>query len=65
MAGLFIALCVIQGQSGDTEGMENSAWRKEKGRGTQYPAPFSRKMSKTKRQRERKNRTETELKRYF
>lgn len=65
MAGLFIALCVIQGQSGDTEGMENSAWRKEKGRGTQYPAPFSRKMSKTKGKQQRTKSTETELKRCF
>lgn len=33
MAGLFIALCVIQGQSGDNDGMEKLRWRKEKGRG--------------------------------
>lgn len=38
MAGLFIASYVIQGQSGDTEGMEHSGWRKKKGGSTQYPA---------------------------
>lgn len=38
MARLSIASCVIQWKSGDTEGMENLGWRKEKGRGTQYPA---------------------------
>lgn len=35
MAGLFIALSVIQGQSGDTDGMENPEWRKEKAPNTQ------------------------------
>lgn len=38
MAGLFIALCVIQVQSGDNDGMETSRWRKEKGRGLQFSA---------------------------
>lgn len=36
--GLFIALYLIQGQNGDTEGMENSGWRTEKGRDAQYTA---------------------------
>lgn len=35
MADLFIVLRVIRGQSGNAEGMENSRWRKEKGRDTQ------------------------------